>query len=263
MVYVDKILLNNIPTTKYPFSVNAVLNISDIKFEKPITILSGSNGCGKTTIMEIIAEKLSAIRIGEALYKSQKSSTIAKYHNAFKLSTHSRAKRNFYFSGEDFIKYIEWVEKTKLEAQEALAEIDLQYEPDSMASNLAKLPHLHTLSDLQSMYGSTLSQESHGEGFIDFFKNRLISQGLYLLDEPEGALSYENQYLLSILVTDAVNHGCQFIISTHSPVISAIPDADILEITKDGITKSTYDDLENIKFLKMFMSHKEVLFKPN
>jgi predicted ATPase len=170
------------------------------------------------------------------------------------------ARKNFYFSGEEFIKYIEWVESTKQEARKALKEIEDTYEKGSYAAKLASLSHLDTLESLNGMYASSLAKESHGEGFIDFFQNRLIKGGLYLLDEPEAALSYENQYALSIMIMDAVDDGCQFIISTHSPVIAGIPNAGIYHIIDGKIQSSSYEELDSIRFLKLFMQQRERMF---
>lgn len=106
------------------------------------------------------------------------------------------------------------------------------------------------------MYEGTLSAESHGEGFIDFFKSRIIKNGLYLLDEPEGALSYENQYLLSLILMDAAQMD-----STHSPVITAVPGAVIYQIDANGAARKAYDELENISFLKLFMARRDAFFQ--
>lgn len=97
--------------------------------------------------------------------------------------------------------------------------------------------------------------------YIDFFSNRLQEHGLYLLDEPESALTYENQYVLSLELREALNMGCQFIIATHSPIITAIPEAQIFEITEEGIDEIPYDQLDNIRFLKLFLSSPERMFR--
>lgn len=123
------------------------------------------------------------------------------------------------------------------------------------------MPHAHTLADLDSLYAGDLALCSHGEGFLDFFRSRLRPNGVYLLDEPEGALSYENQYALCLMILDAVKDGCQFLLATHSPVLSAIPGAEILEITGEGFRKTEYDRLESVQFLKLFLQRKDAMFR--
>jgi predicted ATPase len=247
-------------SSDYPFSVEAVANMDHLEFTQPITMLCGGNGCGKTTLMEILACKTNAIRVNALFQENPKTDAIIRTEGAFRISMKRAARKNFYFSGEEFIKYIEWVESTKQEARKALKEIEDTYEKGSYAAKLASLPHLDTLESLNGMYASSLAKESHGEGFIDFFQNRLIKGGLYLLDEPEAALSYENQYALSIMIMDAVDDGCQFIISTHSPVIAGIPNAGIYHIIDGKIQSSSYEELDSIRFLKLFMQQRERMF---
>lgn len=242
---------------QYPMFVPIIRNLKQFRFEQPITIFSGANGCGKTTLLEIIAAKIGANRIGEAT-STNTVYQIASRH--FDLKMLKRSKRNFFFSGEDFIKYIEWVEQTKQESRQAIRDIDTEY-GDTYAAMLAKQPHQRTLYDLANMYAQNLSERSHGEGFIDFFKARLIEGGLYLLDEPESALTYENQYLLAMLIREAAKKGCQFIISTHSPVITAIPEADLYEIVDGKLCQTVYESLENIQFLQMFFRKRSYLFE--
>ena len=74
-------------------------------------------------------------------------------------------------------------------------------------------------------------------------------------------MSYENQYLLSLILMDAAQMDCQFIISTHSPVITAVPGAVIYQIDANGAARKAYDELENISFLKLFMARKDAFFQ--
>ncbi len=239
----------------YPFSVRAALEIERIRCETPFTILTGNNGCGKTTVMEIYAALLCAARIGGA--RSAKADAANACADAFRLVRTAKAKKSFFFSAEDFIKYVEWVEDEKRGAMEELKRIDGKYGPLSYA----RMPHCRTIKELNGMYEGTLSAKSHGEGFIDFFKSRIIKNGLYLLDEPEGALSYESQYLLALILMDAAQKDCQFIISTHSPVLTAIPGAVIYQIDADGAARKAYDELENVRFLKLFMARRDAFFQ--
>ena len=119
------------------------------------------------------------------------------------------------------------------------------------------MPFASELSAMQSMYAGELEMQSHGEGYIDFFGSRIYANGLYLLDEPEGALSYSNQYVLMGMMADAVKKGCQFIVATHSPVLLAYPDACIYEFRGEKITRTDYASIENVSFLKNFMHSPE------
>ena len=251
---------NDISKSDYPMNTKLMRKLTTFNIEKPITIICGDNGSGKSTLLKGIAEQMGSIRITNTPSNESTYSDCDSKFSFLKLKTRRKAKRNFFFSGEDFIKYIEWLEKTKAESHEAIHEIDEKY-GDTYAGMLAKQPHAHTLHDIKNLYGDSLYEKSHGEGFVSFFRSRIINNGFYILDEPESALSYENQYLIAILIRDAVKLGCQFIIATHSPIITAIPDADLYEI-KDGIiSKTVYEDLDNIQFLNMFVRKRHYLFE--
>lgn len=263
MIFVKELRKKNkvVSQYEYPMNLPFMKQFSSMQFSHDITILTGGNGSGKTTLLEIIACLVGANRISYNLTETDKQKQIDTQTKNFTLASSGRAKSNFYFSGEEFIQYIKWVEQEKQEAYKALAEIEEEYGNNTYAKNLAKTPHLRTLSELNELYASSLAKQSHGQGYLDFFSNRLQEHGLYLLDEPESALTYENQYVLSLELREALNMGCQFIIATHSPIITAIPEAQIFEITEEGIDEIPYDQLDNIRFLKLFLSSPERMFR--
>lgn len=248
-------------SSEYPMCLSFIKNFSSLKITQSVTILTGDNGSGKTTLLELIASLVGANRISYNMLETDKQKQIESQAHHFVLSSNTRAKSNFYFSGEEFIQYINWVEREKQEAKQALEEIEEEYGDNEYAKDLAKTPHLRTLGELDQLYASDLAKQSHGQGYIDFFSNRLQKNGLYLLDEPESALTYENQYVLALEIREALKMGCQFIIATHSPVITAIPGAQIFEVSEQGITETSYDQLDNIRFLKMFLSRPDRMFR--
>ena len=255
MIYISE-LIKNRQGEGYPFTVPAVAELQRLRFEAPVTIFCGDNGSGKSTLLAILAEKLDAVRIGQGIIEREK--TISAQQDAFTLARRGM-KRSFFFSAEDFIAYIGWVSRTKEEARRELERIDREETAGDKA--YLRMPHARTLADLAGLYAGDLALCSHGEGFLDFFRSRLRPGGVYLLDEPEGALSFENQYALCLMILDAVQDDCQFILATHSPVLSAIPSAKILEITRDGVRPAEYDDLPGVQFLKLFMARKDAMFR--
>lgn len=244
---------------EYPLTAEVIRHFEELEFRSPVTILCGDNGCGKSTLLEILAACLRANRIGRPMEGDEKRVKISRHAADFRL-TWLHPKKNFFFSAEDFIKYIDWVENTKQEARAAIAEVD-ERGFTGYAASLAKMPHYHTLEDLSGLYANSLAVQSHGEGFLDFFRSRISPDGLFLMDEPEGALSYENQYLLARIIMESVKEGCQFVIATHSPVVSAIPGAEIYEIRGGRLCPCIYEEVENNSFLRMFLSHRESMMR--
>lgn len=102
-----------------------------------------------------------------------------------------------------------------------------------------------------------LTQVSHGEGFLKVLQGRLQPEGIYLIDEPEAALSPQRQLALFSLIKNlAENNGCQFIIATHSPILMTLPIAKIFQFS-DTIQKVSYEETEHFTILKNFLNNPE------
>jgi predicted ATPase len=103
--------------------------------------------------------------------------------------------------------------------------------------------------------GVSLHERSHGESFFALFKSRFRDHGLYLLDEPEAALSPTRQLEFLGLLHDYCRRGCQFVIATHSPIVMAYPDAAIYVLAADGIRETAYTDTEHYLVTRGFLSN--------
>ncbi|NLG25423.1 MAG: AAA family ATPase [Clostridiales bacterium] len=240
----------------YPLSTGLCRAFERLDFPSEVTLLAGDNGSGKTTLLEIVARKVSAVRIdgapGEALPKLAGFGAVDR---AFRAELARRPARSFYFHAEGFVRYLDSLRAMREQAQGDLARTRDQYRDRSaFARGQAEMAHRRTLHELENLYENDLNARSHGEGFLDFYAGRLAPGGLYLMDEPEAALSYFNQFVLLNMIAEARKQGCQFIISTHSPVLLACPDAAIYEIADGRISRAAYDRLENVRFLKSFLA---------
>lgn len=115
---------------------------------------------------------------------------------------------------------------------------------------------------VSNSYGKILlHDQSHGEGFMSLLVNRFRGEGLYLLDEPEAALSPSRQMAMLVRMHQLVEQKSQFIIATHSPIIMAYPDADIFEIRKDKLVKVRYEETEHYTITKYFLNNTELMLK--
>lgn len=105
--------------------------------------------------------------------------------------------------------------------------------------------------------GRSLHELSHGESFIALVTNRFGPEGLYLLDEPESALSLRGQLALLARMHDLVSEGSQFVVATHSPIVMGYPDAWIYALSEDGIRRVAYDETEQVELTRSFLESPE------
>ncbi len=261
MIYLEQLDVASPENTGYPLALPVLQNTESIRFTKPITILSGENGSGKTTLLELIASRLKAIRIGKQA-RGEKQDAVQKAARLCK--THMRGKytRCFYFSAEDFSRYLDDLHRMKEEARRELQNIEVEYKGRSeYARNQGRLPYQRALSEIDNQYSRTLETSSHGEGFLSFFQGRILEKGLYLMDEPEGALSYANQLSLMALMNQAIHMDSQIILATHSPVLSSFPGAQLLSVTEHGVEETSFERLDSLSFLKYYLNNKDRVLK--
>lgn len=256
MVFVSQLKVKTV-RKGYPFTP-LVVNTPEFNFNSPVTIICGDNGCGKTTFAKILATACKCVCVS---YEKTTQAAFTSNVDCFSVARKMLPKRSFYFSAEEFVQFVRDVEERKQDAEAAIAEIEADETMSDYAKKLAKSPHLETLLGFEDFYGANLSEVSHGQGFLTFFDKRLKNDGFYVIDEPEAALTSENQFLLAARINQAAkSRNCQFVICTHSPVIAAIPDAEIFEVADDRLVKTEWENLSNVSFMSMFFKNKDRLF---
>ena len=109
--------------------------------------------------------------------------------------------------------------------------------------------------------GKTMHDQSHGESFMWLVNHRFFGNGLYILDEPEAALSPQRQLSLLVAINDLIKSGSQFIISTHSPILLSFPEATIYQLSSSGIESVNYEDAENVKLTRDFLNNPETFLQ--
>lgn len=246
----------------YPYSLPLFSSLKRMEFTAPITFLTGENGCGKTTLIELMAQLTRAVRVdGENADAKQRK--FAHASGAFRAVMSRKPDRCFYFHAEGFVRYTDRLSAMRAEAQRSLDEMNAENPYGSeYARMLARMPHAGALSAIERQYEHDITARSHGESFLDFFGGRLTPNGLFLLDEPEAALSYENQYVLTHMLRQYAAQNCQFIICTHSPILPAIPEAQILSLDDGAIRPIAYNDLPGVRFLRDFLAAPQRYCRP-
>ena len=229
MIYIEKVI-NDRPEaerSEYPYSIPVIKELYELEFRKSVTFITGENGTGKSTLIEAIAISAGFNPEGGSIYMNYSTyDTHSSLYNDIRLVRAARRNRDGYFlRAESFYN--------------VASETDRISDRNQLARN----------------YGGSLHGRSHGEGFLALAMNRMNGNGLYILDEPESALSVTSQLQFLVKMKELVDNKSQFIIATHSPILLAYPDADIYVITDKGLTLSEYEETEQYRLTKYFISN--------
>src|SRR6185503_1759595 len=243
---------NSQDVDSFPFDLEIVKSLREIQFTSPVTFFVGENGSGKSTVLEAIACAVESITVGSESVRTDKSlAPLRKLAQYFRLAWTKRTRKGFFLRAEDFFGYARSMRQTKEEFQQELENIKEEYKGRSKyAAALASMPFHGQLADMERRYGEGLDSYSHGESFLTLFQSRFVPDGLYLLDEPEAALSPMRQLSFLAALKQMVQENSQFIIATHSPIIHAFPDAQILFFQEGKIREVKYDQLEHVQLTK-------------
>ena len=243
----------------FPFTLEVIQSLREIQLTAPVTFFVGENGSGKSTVLESIACAAESITVGAESVKTDKSlAPLRKLAQYLRLGWTKRTRKGFFLRAEDFFGYAKSMRATKEEFQQELEAIKDEYKGRSKyAEALASMPYHGQLADMQRRYGEGLDHYSHGESFLTLFQSRFVPDGLYLLDEPEAALSPMRQLTFLAALKQMVAQNSQFIIATHSPMLLAFPGAQILLFHDGRMREVQYDQLEHVQLTKDFLNHPE------
>ena len=257
-MHLASIRLGKIPDTeaeRFPFSVPAVANLGTIELTTPVTLLVGENGSGKSTLLEGLAAATGLPTVGAE--SADRDPTLAqqrKLGRALSLGWKRRTHRGFFLRAEDFFGFAKQVAKLRAEMFERIAELEVEYANRSAyAKGLAQGPLRASIADLERRYGVDLDASSHGQSFLRLFQSRFVPEGLYILDEPEAALSPQSQLGLIAMIADGVAQSSQFIIATHSPIVLAYPGATIFSFDITPPAPVAFEDLDHVSLTRSFL----------
>lgn len=230
MIYIKGVKLNKMPeASSYLNKLPLIKYLSQragLSFEKPVTFFVGENGTGKSTLVEAIAVGMGFNAEGgsrdHAFFTKNTCSELSELLTILKTFS---PKDGFFLRAESFYNTASYLDETR--------------------------------SSMTRYGGISLHEQSHGESFISLIQNRFEGQGLYILDEPEAALSPQKLMSLISLIDDLVKQNSQFIIATHSPILMAYPHSEILQFSDSGIHKVKYRETEHYKITKMFIDDPE------
>jgi predicted ATPase len=263
MIHLQSITNKEIKEQGFPFNVPVISTLEEIKFTAPVTFFVGENGSGKSTLMETIACAAGSVTVGSESVKTDPSlAHVRSLANHLRLTWTKRTHKGFFLRAEDFFGYAKQMAQTRQELEDDIKKVDSEYVGRSkLAIDLAKLPHANELHAIKNRYGEGLDTRSHGESFLALFQSRFVPNGLYLLDEPEAPLSPIRQLAFLSALKQMIAEESQFIIATHSPIIMAFPDAEILSFDGGQIRSVNYDELEHVTLTREFLNDPEAYLR--
>ncbi|KYG26693.1 AAA family ATPase [Alkalihalobacillus trypoxylicola] len=221
---------------QFPFSLPAISTFEQLRFHPNVTYIIGENGMGKSTLLEAIAINYGFNPEGGTLnfrFSSFDSHSVLEHFIRLSKGVY-KPKDGFFFRSETFYNVASFIE-------------ELDAEPGGGTPII------------QSFGGKSLHEQSHGESFFAAFMERFSGKGLYILDEPEAALSPIRQMSLLARIHELVEDGSQFIISTHSPLLMAYPDSILYQLNDEKIKKVTLEESEHYQIMKQFFDNKDRL----
>lgn len=244
---------------RFPFTIPALSGLEELAFPGPVTFLAGENGSGKSTLLEALAIAASLPTVGgDDVARDPSLAGQRTLARTLKTVWRRRTHRGFFLRAEDFFGFVRRLATLKSEMESRIEEVDRAYEGRSeLAKVLAKGPAAGSLAAMRSRYGEDLDANSHGESFLHLFRSRFVPDGLYLLDEPEAALSAQSQLGFVAMMSEMVGQGAQFVIATHSPVLMAVPGATIYSFDNTPLREVAFDALEGVTLLRSFLSAPE------
>lgn len=220
----------------YPFTVPAIRGMDTLDLSSEVTFFVGENGSGKSTLLEAMAYQCGFHTAGGGknnLYDVDSSE--APLGNYIRLSWLPKMNKGFFLRAESFYHF---------------------------ASHLDQLAKEDPTFHYQGYGGRSLHHQSHGESFLSLFLNRFSDQGLYLLDEPEAALSPARLLAFMRVIHQLISRGnSQFIIATHSPILLGFPNAKIFSFDSNVIQSIRYEETEHYQITKGFLNRKERYLK--
>ena len=260
MVWLRSIELKH-ARNEYPFSLPVFQHFHSLEFEQPVTFFVGENGCGKSTLMEIIGAGLRLRSLGQrAIEDHPLMQAAVSAAGSFRFVRSKPVKHGFFFRADDVTGFLQSVQQSTREHEEIAAELSASIPGDWGRTRAVGMARAQSEA-LRNRYGADPFARSHGELYLDLFRSRITAPGLYLMDEPETPLSPTNQLALIAIIRDAVARGSQFIVATHSPILMALPGAQILDVNESPPLPVAWDDVEHVSLTRSFLNHPEAFLK--
>ena len=225
-IYID---WGKISPDSYLQNIASLKGLQSLAFHKPVTFFVGENGSGKSTLLEALA-----VAMGFNAEGGTKNYRFSTYDSHSELCDAIRIAKGTRTAG--------WGYFLRAESFYNVATKEMEY-----ANTTHPSMRFH--------------EKSHGESFLELAQTQLRPNGIYLLDEPEAALSPQRQLVLLMEIARCVKEESQFIIVTHSPILLGMPDAEILTFDDGQIHPCTYEETDSYQVTELFINHREQILR--
>jgi predicted ATPase len=212
---------------RHPFDVPAIASMvaehSVLHFDRAMTVFVGDNGSGKSTLLEAVAvhQGLNAEGGARGMQFGTTDQSVSSLHRHLRVNRTARQPRDaFFLRAESYFNVATAIDEY----------------------------------GTATRYGGSPHRRSHGESFIDLIVHRFEPNSLFLLDEPEAALSVHGQLQLMVRIHDLIDQGCQFVVATHSPLLMAYPGATIYEFSASGPTPTSWSQIDTVHITTDFLN---------
>jgi len=244
----SKIILKPGDPGELPWSLEGFKGLEELELPSPVTFFVGENGTGKSMLLEGIASAC-----GYDLTSGSRSTLVGRARprsplaEALRLVWHHKLTRGFFFRAESFFNFASYLDTLKA---------DLEAIEEELGRPIGA-------GEVHRAYGGrSLHTRSHGEAFWELFSSRFRARGLYLMDEPEAALSPLRQLAFLALLKEMVEEaGSQFLIASHSPILLAYPEAQIYSLDLSPVQRIDYEETEAFTIVRNFLSDREAYLK--
>lgn len=233
-----EVLRDQLPADSYTLAIPALRSLENLDFPCPVTFFTGENGSGKSTLLEAVAVAYGFNPEGGTRnFQFSTRDTHSDFSSALRLRKGVKKPQDgFFLRAESFYNVASKVD-------------------DYAAESIGRINYLDYYG------GRSLHCQSHGESFLALMQNRFHGNSIFILDEPEAALSPQRQLTALLMIGRLAKEGSQFIIATHSPILLGLPGAQILCFDDGDLHPITYEETEVYQVMEMFINSRELLLK--
>ena len=260
MPYISKVNIDCPREKPFPFDVSAVRHAKELDFSNPITFIIGDNGTGKSTLLETLALRLQLPNMDGSSYGKRGFEAARVLVEFLSIEWAIDRPRGFFLRAEDFGNLLNSVQNEDNRLSSFFDDLKGEV-PDSVLNSMRDNSN-YQIRNMRKNYGQDLQSFSHGEAYFKIMNDKINQRGIYLLDEPEAALSPSKQLSLLYFIKEHLkNNNSQFIVATHSPMLMAYPGAAIYQISDDTMKRVNFEDTEHYSITRSFLNNPDAYLR--